>query len=56
MKKKLDHPNLVKIGQEYLEFYTKTPKYILLLPAIINDHKVAQFECNGIMLLEQPRR
>jgi len=39
-------PYLVKVGQ-----FARRPKYVSLLPAILNHHKCAVFEGNGIRLL-----
>jgi hypothetical protein len=38
--------NLVNIGQ-----FTWTPNYVLLLSAMLNHHKSAVFELNGIRLV-----
>ena len=48
-------PYLVKIGQN-VRLFAYLPKYVLLLPVIINRHKSAVGQRNGIGLLGQQKR
>lgn len=45
------NPNLVKFGH-----FPWRPKVVLLLQRILNDHKIAAFERNGIRISEQSKR